>query len=71
MTIEGRDVLGFTEEVDGWGFSAIARLSYFLNDFVSVDGSLAYSFVEIEDDFGNSVDVDGVGVGLGLTVYIP
>ena len=70
-SIEDRDAFGATGEADGWGFSASARLSYFLNDFVSVDGSLGYSYLELKDDFGNSVDFDGVGVGLGLTVYIP
>lgn len=69
-SLEERDGSG-TFEVDGWGFSVGARLSYFLNDFVSVDGSLGYSYVELEDDFGNSADLDGVRLGLGLTVYIP
>lgn len=70
-SIEDRDTFGFTSEVDGWGLSAAARLSYFLNDFVSIDGRLAYSYIEVEDDFGDSVDLDGVSVGFGLTVYIP
>lgn len=69
--IEERDTFGFSDDVDGWGLSAVARLSYFLNDFVSVDGSLSYSFLELEDDSGNSADLDGAGIGLGLTVYVP
>lgn len=69
-SVEDKDGLG-TLEADGWGFTAMARLSHFLNDHVSVDGSLSYSFVELEDDFNNSADLDGIRLGLGLTVYIP
>lgn len=57
-------------DADGYGFEVGGGVKYFLNNFISLNGTLAYQFLTLEgDDTGRDVDVSGAVVGVGLSVY--
>jgi predicted porin len=55
-------------DADGWGFQFKGGLKYFLTNSASINGSLAYRFLSMEDD---SLDIEdsGIAVGVGLSIY--
>lgn len=60
-----------TTKIDGFGWTIGGQLSYFLNDFVSLNGSLQYLSLSLEeDDTKTDVDTTGFGAGVGLSVYL-
>ncbi len=56
------------EDFNGWFWKLGAGLKYFLTDYVSVNGSVAY----VSQTLSNDVDLDlsGFTVGAGLSVYL-
>lgn len=60
-----------TTTVDGYGWNLGGQLSYFLNDYVSLDGSLDYVSLSLEEDSTKTeIDTTGFAAGVGLTVYL-
>ncbi len=64
-----------TSTIDGVGWTTGGQLIYFPNDFVSLNGSLQYRSVSLEDPSENSdtktnVDETALGAGVGLSVYL-
>jgi long-subunit fatty acid transport protein len=57
------------EDADGWGFQVGVGLKYFLTNSASINGTLSYQSLSLEDDPGNDFDSSGVGVGIGLSMY--
>jgi len=70
-SIEVKDSFSGTTTIDGFGWVVGAQLSYFLTDAVSIDGSLVYTSLSLEEDETKTdVDSTGFGTGVGLTVYL-
>jgi len=57
------------DDADGWGWQVGAGLKYFFTNSVSINGSLKYQSLSLEDDFNNDIDSSGFGVGIGLSMY--
>lgn len=56
-------------DADGFGWELAGKLSYYLNNSVSVDGSVSYTSLSLEDDFNNEMDTTGFTLGVGLSAY--
>lgn len=56
-------------DADGFGWELSGKLSYYVIDSVSVDGSVGYSSLSMEDDFNNEMDITGLSLGVGLSAY--
>lgn len=62
-----------TEEssIDGFGWTLGGQYTYFLNDFVSLNGSLEYVSLSLEDDDSNNeFDNTSFRAGVGLSIYL-
>ena len=61
-----------TTTIDGFGWEIGGKISYFLNDFVSIDAGLSYLSASLEDNGSPSigVDVTGFSTGAGISVYM-
>jgi opacity protein-like surface antigen len=57
------------EDADGWGYQIGGGLKYFFTNTTSINGTLSYQSLSMEDDFGNDFDSSGVSVGVGLSIY--
>jgi len=56
---------------DGFGWGLGGGLSYFISDHVSVNGTVQYVYLKLEDDdTGVDMDSNGFGAGIGLSVYL-
>ena len=61
--VQGRDADGYALQVGG-------GVKYFINNSISVNGTLGYQFLTLEgDESGRDVDLSGLFVGAGLSVY--
>jgi hypothetical protein len=58
-----------SEDADGWGYQIGTGLKYFFTNLTSINGTLIYKSLSLEDDFGNDFDSSGFGVGVGLSMY--
>jgi hypothetical protein len=58
-----------SEDADGWAYKVGGGLKYFLTNSASINGSVSYQALTLEDDSDNDFDVDGVSVGVGLSIY--
>lgn len=56
-------------DLEGYGLQVGGGLSIFLIDQASFDVGLVYAFLSLEDDFGTSLDTQGFGLTLGLSLY--
>jgi len=61
-----------TTTIDGFGWNIGAKVSYFLNEFVSLDAGLDYLSASLEENGSPSIDVDltGFSTGVGISVYV-
>lgn len=60
----------FSSSSDGYGWSVGARLSFYLNDFVSLNGTLEYALLSEEDDRTfDETETSGIDASIGLSVY--
>lgn len=54
----------------GDGFNLGTQLSYFINDHISINGTLEYMSYTLEDrDSSYEEDVSGFGAGIGFSIY--
>lgn len=58
-------------DADGWGWSVDGGAKYFINDHVSLNGSVGYASLSLEDDFNNDADIKGFNFGVGFSLYFP
>lgn len=56
-------------DADGFGFVLGGGLKYFLTNAVSINGTLQYQNMSLEDDAGNDMDTSGFNIGAGLSLY--
>lgn len=71
LTSESKETGYVTSTTDGYGWSLGGQLSYFLNDFVSLDGGLYYVSLSRENNkTKTSIDTTGFSTGIGLSVYL-
>lgn len=56
------------EDMTGWFISAGGGLKYFMNDYVSLDGTLNYSYSKLKD--GEDIKISGLSFGAGFSVYL-
>lgn len=58
-------------DADGWGWSVAGGAKYFINNHVSLNGSVGYASLSLEDDFNNDADIKGFNFGVGFSLYFP
>ncbi|MCC6303251.1 MAG: outer membrane beta-barrel protein [Gammaproteobacteria bacterium] len=69
-SVEDDSVFGDGVTIDGNGWAVGGMISNFINDHMSVDASLVYESLSLEEDVSNTdVDLDGYTVGVGISVY--
>jgi long-subunit fatty acid transport protein len=57
---------------NGFGYSISGGIKYFINDYISLNGSIGYGRTSVDiDDFDAEVEISGVNIGLGLSAYLP
>jgi len=56
-------------DADGWAYQFGGGLKYFLTNSASINGTLQYRSISLEDDFNNDIDTSGVSVGVGISIY--
>lgn len=56
-------------DADGWAYQFGGGLKYFLTNSASINGTLNYQKISLEDDFNNDIDVSGMSVGVGISIY--
>lgn len=57
--------------LEGFGWTLGGQFHYFLNDFVSLNGSLKYVSISLEDDDSNNeLDNTSFRAGVGLSIYL-
>jgi len=56
-------------EASGFAWQLGGGIRYFPVSAVSLDGSITYSNVSLEDDFNNEGDVSDLRIGVGLSFY--
>lgn len=57
---------------DGFGYDIVGGIKYFMNDHISLNGSIGYGSISADiDGFDAEVKISGVNFGMGLSVYLP
>ncbi len=60
-----------TSSADGYMYSFGGGISYFFNDYVSLNGAIDYASVTVDIDSASSeIEISGVNVSLGLSIYL-
>lgn len=57
-------------DASGFGWSIGGGLRFFPTRSVSLDGTLSYANVNLEDDFNNEADFSDLTVGVGISFYL-
>ncbi|MBK8162802.1 MAG: hypothetical protein IPK65_06540 [Gammaproteobacteria bacterium] len=66
-SIEDDSIFGDEVTIDGNGWAVGGIISNFINDYISVNASLVFESLSLEeDDFDTDVDVGGYTVGVGF-----
>lgn len=69
-SVEDDAVFGDGVTIDGNGWAVGGIISNFINDYMSIDASLVYESLSLEEDVSDTdVDLDGYTVGVGISVY--
>lgn len=57
-----------SEDMTGWFLSSGGGLRFFVNDNVSLDGGLNYSYAKLQN--GSDITISGLSFGVGCSVYL-
>lgn len=57
------------DDADGWGFQIGGGVKYFPMKSASINATVSYQYIGLEDDYENDYDASGVNFGIGLSIY--